>query len=126
MNRVLHTYLLAQVPGWLLTAIVLWALYHWRLLTPGFAIGLLLVWILKDALLYPVMRRYYESESPSGRMVGEHAVVVTPLAPDGLVRIRGELWQARSDVHVPVGATVRVQAVEGLTLTVAAQPTPGP
>ena len=51
-------------------------------------------------------------------MIGETGVVVTPLAPDGQVKIDGEIWRAHSDSGAPVGTTVRVRKVDGLTLDV--------
>jgi membrane protein implicated in regulation of membrane protease activity len=32
--------------------------------------------------------------------------------------VHGEIWRARSPMHLPVGTAVRVTAVEGLTLLV--------
>jgi membrane-bound serine protease (ClpP class) len=53
-------------------------------------------------------------------MLGALAVAQTPLAPNGQVAIRGELWQAslRGPAVLPAGASVRVRSVEGLTLIV--------
>ena len=51
-------------------------------------------------------------------LVGTTASVITPLAPDGQVRVNGEIWQAHSQREAPVGATVFVRAVNGLTLEV--------
>jgi membrane protein implicated in regulation of membrane protease activity len=51
-------------------------------------------------------------------MVGEVAEALGPLDPDGRVRVRGEIWSARSSAPVPQGSAVRIQAVEGLTLYV--------
>jgi len=53
-------------------------------------------------------------------MLGALAVARTPLAPDGQVAIRGELWQAalRGPTSLPAGASVIVRSVEGLTLIV--------
>ena len=51
-------------------------------------------------------------------LVGRSAVVTTPLAPLGQVRLDGELWQARSAVPVEPGASVAVRRVDGLTLEV--------
>lgn len=120
MRDVLGTYLLAQVPGWVLAAVVLWGLNRWVGLPAGIAAGLLLVWIAKDALLFPFMQRFYQSEPAARRMVGESGTAVTALAPAGLVRVHGELWKARSDQQVPQGTRVRVVDIEGLTLLVAA------
>ena len=103
----------------MIAAVVLWVLQHVGVLSTGFAAALLLVWIVKDALLFPFMRRFYEAE-PAGRgMIGESGTVVSELAPEGLVRVRGELWKARAEEEIPAGARVRVRDLEGLTLLVA-------
>jgi membrane protein implicated in regulation of membrane protease activity len=54
-------------------------------------------------------------------LVGREAVVVRALDPSGQVTIDGERWQAHSAVAAPVGATVVIEAIEGLTLEVRAQ-----
>jgi membrane-bound ClpP family serine protease len=51
-------------------------------------------------------------------MTGAPATAVTPLRPDGHVRVQGELWHARCAAGADVGAALRVVAVEGLTLVV--------
>jgi len=54
-------------------------------------------------------------------MVGHVAVAMTPLAPTGQVEVRGEIWSAKltpGTETVPKGAEVRVEAVDGLVLTV--------
>jgi membrane-bound serine protease (ClpP class) len=54
-----------------------------------------------------------------GAVVGKIGVVRTPLGPTGSVYVGGELWSARAETPIPVGARVRVLAREGLTLLVA-------
>lgn len=51
-------------------------------------------------------------------MVGALAIVRTALAPEGTVRIHGEIWRARSAVPAVPGAQVRVRAMQGLLLEV--------
>jgi membrane protein implicated in regulation of membrane protease activity len=53
-------------------------------------------------------------------LLGVQARVTSRLDPEGQVQIAGELWAARSTSvePVPTGATVRILAVDGLTLTV--------
>ena len=53
-------------------------------------------------------------------LIGQTAEVVTPLAPVGQVHVKGELWRARSTGvdQLPAGATVRILALEDLTLMV--------
>jgi membrane-bound serine protease (ClpP class) len=53
-------------------------------------------------------------------MVGELGTAEVPVDPDGVVRIRGARWRARTNRATPVGAgdRCRVVAVEGLVLEV--------
>jgi membrane-bound serine protease (ClpP class) len=57
-------------------------------------------------------------------MLGAIAIAQTPLAPNGQVEIRGELWRAslRGHASLPAGASVRVRSVDGLTLIVEPAP----
>ena len=51
-------------------------------------------------------------------LVGQTAVVATPLRPTGQVHIAGELWAARSEAGADPGDEVVVRSVDGLTLFV--------
>jgi membrane-bound serine protease (ClpP class) len=51
-------------------------------------------------------------------LIGKKASVITPLRPDGQVKVNGEIWQAHSERRAPVGETVLIRAVNGLTLEV--------
>jgi membrane-bound serine protease (ClpP class) len=51
-------------------------------------------------------------------LVGAIAEVVTPCVPLGHVRLEGELWRARCEEGAEPGESVRVRALEGLTLVV--------
>lgn len=52
-------------------------------------------------------------------MVGGKGKVVSPITPEGLVKIEGELWIAKSvDSKIEVGAEVIVLAQDGLKLVV--------
>ena len=53
-------------------------------------------------------------------MLGEVGRVRTMLSPDtaGHIDARGEIWRAVSRVPLPAGATVRIVAIDGLTLLV--------
>jgi len=63
------------------------------------------------------LRRYRVTTGAEG-LVGEWAEVVEPLAPTGRVRLRGELWAARSPRPAIPGQQVRITSVDGLTLEV--------
>ena len=52
-------------------------------------------------------------------LVGEKGEALTDVGPQGgQVFIHGEIWQARSEVHIPKGQSVIVEKVEGLKLHV--------
>jgi membrane-bound ClpP family serine protease len=54
-------------------------------------------------------------------MIGLVGRAQTRIAPEGTVFVRGELWRARSNMHIAEGEPVRVMGVEGLTLAVEAE-----
>lgn len=51
-------------------------------------------------------------------LIGTTAFVISPLGPTGQVKVNGEIWQAHSEREAPVGETVLIRAVNGLTLEV--------
>jgi membrane-bound serine protease (ClpP class) len=51
-------------------------------------------------------------------LVGRTAVVVRALAPQGQVKLDGEVWQARASVDLLPGDEVVVTAIDGLLLEV--------
>lgn len=54
-------------------------------------------------------------------LIGQTAIAQTPLAPNGTVLIRGELWMARltnSDTQLSKGSSVKITGFEGLVLLV--------
>jgi membrane-bound serine protease (ClpP class) len=55
-----------------------------------------------------------------GGMIGEIGIVKQAIDPEGKVAVHGELWKARADAALAAGQTVRVVAVDGLTMTVEA------
>ena len=114
----LRTYVIAQVPGWTLAAVAAGILYRWGLILGWLAFTLFALWVAKDLVLFPFMRRYYMPDPPERRMVGLCGVALTEIAPHGVVRIRGELWQAESERPIAEGARVRVLNVDGLHLRV--------
>ena len=63
------------------------------------------------------LRRYRLRSGPE-TLVGERATVVLPLNPVGRVRVRGELWNARSSAPAATGESVTITAIDGLTLEV--------
>ena len=67
------------------------------------------------------LRRYRVRGGAEG-MVGERAEVIEACNPKGRVKLRGEIWTAEAEGEsLPAGARVRVLAVEGLLVRVAAE-----
>jgi membrane-bound ClpP family serine protease len=57
--------------------------------------------------------------SPSSSLEGEHGIAMSQLAPEGIVRVRGELWSAISiNGTVPVSTPVQVVRAAGVRVEV--------
>ena len=120
----LRTYIVAQLPGWVLAVLAVGVLSQWTALPGRVAVLVVLLWIVKDLLLFPTMRRYYRSDPAERRIVGQRGTAVTDIAPTGFVRVRGELWQAASDDTIAAGSEIYVRDIHGLKLTVRSDATP--
>jgi len=95
--------------------LALFAPWPWNLVAvlTGFGIETVeLTWGLRLA-------RRWRPRTGAEAMIGEIADVVAPCHPTGHVRVQGELWAARCAEGADVGQTVRIEALEGLTLIVA-------
>ena len=120
-------YTLYQIPEWVLAAGAVLLLYRWGVLG-GWTGALLVAAVMaKDAALYPLLRTAYESDASTAieRLIGLRGVAVEPLAPQGYVRVRGELWRSRTEAGIPPihpGHAVIVAAVRGTTLVVRPAP----
>jgi membrane-bound serine protease (ClpP class) len=74
------------------------------------AIGALLILVVRD--------RRQRVRTGSEGLIGEVGVVAEELAPEGKVRVHGEIWGAVAEGQVSAGQKVRVDGVEGLVLRV--------
>ncbi len=86
----------------------------WRFILLGAAVT---VEAAEIYVAFRIINRWRVKTGTEG-MLGERAEVIGDCAPEGLVRLRGEIWRARSPTPVPRGASVRVREVNGLTLVV--------
>ncbi|MDJ0786805.1 MAG: NfeD family protein [Myxococcota bacterium] len=89
------------------------------------------VWIVKDTLLFPMVRRSYEpgDHVPGNELLGLSGRADDDLDPGGYVRVRHELWRAEAAEGSPAiraGEEIRVVALDGLTLIVRAEADPEP
>ena len=86
-------------------------------------IGLPIGKALFSVLFYFIFLRRMLSRRPHhapDRLVGKVGIVVSRLAPEGQIRIQGEIWSAisRNTGAVASGREVRVQGLEGRRLIV--------
>jgi len=121
-GRTLLRYTLFQIPDLILLSLGLAAAVRWWGLPVLAAYGLVALWLVKDVIMFPILRVAYESDSTSGvdGICGALGVVTRPLAPTGYVRLGSELWKAElaSGGSVLEGSAIRVVEVRGLTLVV--------
>ncbi len=86
---------------------------------PGL-IAVMVLWLAYSVVIYRAgsraLRRKPVINIP---VIGSKGKVVSPLAPEGLVRIKGELWVATSSgKKLGVGSEVIVEEQDGLRLVV--------
>ncbi len=105
-----------------LVAIVLWALPQIGVHIPLYGlIALMVAWAAWSVIVYRIcsraLRRKPVISVPD--MAGSKGKVVNSLVPEGLVRIRGELWVAKSaSGEIKSGGEVIVVGQDGLKLVV--------
>ncbi len=121
--RTVARYAAFQLPEFLLVVVGLVLAYEWIEDLPGWAAPAVLgVWLLKDAVMFPFVRKAYERSDDHPRPLdGQLGVAQDHLCPEGYVRVSSELWRAEShdgssDIHA--GDRVRVRETRGLTLIV--------
>jgi membrane protein implicated in regulation of membrane protease activity len=122
MDSEFRTYLIANGPQWLLLAILAWIAERSYDVPWWMGAGLVAVWVLKDLLLFPVMRHYYRPVPSERRIVGTEGIALSQLSPRGFVRVHGEIWQAEAINgalgEILEGTRVRVRDVRGLLVLV--------
>ena len=110
-----------------IVAIVLWGLPRLDIEIPLAGLIILMVaWGAYSVITYRRGSRALRRKPLDGLpdMVGSQGEVVSPLAPEGLVRIKGELWQAESaSGRIDTGEEVTVLRQDGLKLVVRASGT---
>ncbi len=119
----LTRYWLLQIPGLILVILALGAAGKWFDLPASMGLLIFLLWVVKDAALYPILKPGYESAATAGtqRLVGMAGVTKQDLNPDGYVFVNGEWWKAVADPAndlIGAGEAVRVKSADGMLLTV--------
>lgn len=80
------------------------------------AIALSGIWEIVQTIVALKWSQRRRARVGSEALVGVTARVVTRCAPNGRAAVGGEIWKARCEQGADVGDTVRVRAVQGLTL----------
>ena len=121
-RRVVLKYSLLQLPGLFLFVVFLCVAGHFFPIPGWLVLSLILIWIVKDIVLFPVTwRSYGPSEGPILSMKGEIGIVLERLAPRGYINVRGERWRAElieGAGSIEEGEKVRIIDVKGLLLLV--------
>ena len=105
-----------------LVVIVLWGLpqIDIHIPLPGL-IALVVAWGAVSVIIYRMGSRALRRKPVTGLpgMIDSKGKVVSPLAPDGVIRIKGELWEAKSAGRgIKIGEEVTVVGQDGLKLIV--------
>lgn len=120
--RVALRYLLFQTPGWLVAAGVLALSVDLFGVTGWLALAAFVLFVAKDAVLFPFVRRAYEQSDVPPHPVGETGVAEDAInGSEGWVRVGRELWRARrspGSAAISRGGRVRVVALLGHVLEV--------
>ena len=122
MARLILTIISTLLEEAALVVIVLWGLPRIGIQLPlSGLIAVMVVWSAYSVFTYRIGSRALRQKPVISLpdMVGCQGEVVSPLAPEGLVRIRGELWVAKSDSgEMKVGREVSVVKQDSLKLLV--------
>ncbi len=121
-RQVFVRYVLFQIPDLILLGLALAIAMRWWDLSQPVALTLFGLWLLKDVLMFPVMRVAYEQgTSASDRLAGAVGFAREEINPSGYVMVGSELWNAElapGAEPVPAGSGVRIVELQGLTLLV--------
>lgn len=121
ISRAAERYILLQLPGTVLLVVALILARRWVDIPAWLFWGLIVLWVGKDVVLFPFVRRAYEPQEDGNPLVGARGVAAERLAPSGFIRIGGELWKAEAaEGHraIEPGDAVEVRDSRGLTLIV--------
>ncbi len=99
-----------------------WVLPEWGIELPlGVLIGVMVAWAVFAVVDFWLVTRILRKQEMVGlpTMVGSRGKVINPLAPEGQIIIRGELWGAEAiDGSIDKGEEVLVVGQDGLKLLV--------
>jgi len=105
-----------------IAVVVLWGLPQFEIYIPlPGLITLMVLWLAFSVFIYQAGSRALKKKPVFDlpNMVGSKGKVVSPLVPEGLIKIESELWMAKSrGTPIDVGTEVTVVEQDGLKLVV--------
>jgi membrane protein implicated in regulation of membrane protease activity len=121
--RVYIRYGLLTIPETIVFILILIVVGNWVLIPFWLGITLMLLWVVKEIILFPFVWRAYDNTRPEvpRAMIGQRGLTRERLAPAGYIRVQGELWKAENMLGQPPiekSKWVRVEKIEGLKLFV--------
>jgi membrane-bound ClpP family serine protease len=100
----------------------LWVLPKIGILIPLWGILLIMIgWVTYGTITYRAGTQALNQGHPTGlmNMVGIKGEVISPLNPEGMIKVKGELWKARAENgNLAAGEQIIVIGRERLTLVV--------
>jgi membrane-bound serine protease (ClpP class) len=106
----------------LIAAIIVWGLPRLDIHLPlSVLIVIMAVWAANSIIFYRIGSRALRRRPVAGlgSVVNDIGRVVNPLTPDGVIKIKDELWEAKSaGGHIGAGEDVVVVEQDGLKVTV--------
>ena len=121
-KAVVWRYTLIQIPGIVVLIVLLILVEQWIDLPLWLAGGLVLFWIAKDIVLFPLVWRAYDWEGAkkANSMIGLYGVSKEDLTPRGYIQIGNERWRAEAvdKGAIKAGEKVKVVGIRGLWLAV--------
>lgn len=122
-RKVIIRYSLFQIPSLLIVMLLVFSVNHWYRLDNVIIMIIILLWILKDILIFPFVWKAYchKDRDKSKTILNEIGTAIDTINPKGYVKIRGEIWQAElDDIGIPIcqGESIEVVEINGLKLKV--------
>ena len=120
---VLAKYILFQIPGWVMAVGLAWWAHNSWGLPALWAVSAVCLFVVKDAVLYPFVKKAYSVAPGKGAAPepGTTVLVTDDLDPKGFVRVGAELWKAElveGGTPLRSGSSATIRSVDGLTLIV--------
>lgn len=120
----LTRYALLQILSWALVLLVVLLLLRWGWINTTAAAVVIVLWLVKDVLLYPLYLPALAAESAVSpgveAMVGRAGHCRTEVNGRGMIEVQGERWLARSADGTRIAPGLRVEVVghDGMILQV--------